>query len=212
MRAIIISNGNIDNYSFYKDKFVDSDYIICADGAIRHCVELGIVPDIWIGDFDSCNYDNYCRQYPELIGVDTVKLNKDKDETDTHIACNIAIDKGCDDILIWGALGKRADHMLSNIHLLEALNKKKITAIIEDENNTISVFDSVYVTKKHRKYLSLIPLDANVTVIKTEGLLYPLENYVITRDISLGVSNEVVDTEAKISICGGLMLAIHSND
>ena len=102
--------------------------------------------------------------------------------------------------------------MISNIHLLEALHKQKIIATIEDENNLITVFDSVYTSPKIRKYFSLIPLDNNVKVNYTSGLLYPLENYVMPRDISLGVSNEVIGDKAVVSVSDGLMMAIHSND
>ena len=66
MKAIIISNGVFDNYSFFKSKVTDNDYIICADGAIKHCIGMGIVPDLWIGDFDSCNYEKYCNDHPDF--------------------------------------------------------------------------------------------------------------------------------------------------
>lgn len=212
MKAIIISNGVFVNYSFFKSKITDNDYIICADGAIKHCIGMGVVPHLWIGDFDSCNYEKYCNDYPLLKDVETLTLKKDKDETDTHVACIIASQKNYDEIVIWGALGKRADHMLSNIHLLEWLNKRNISAVIEDEHNKISVFDSVYTTQKTHKYLSLIPLDKSVTVDKTEGLLFPLKSYELSRDISMGVSNEIVGDYASVHIHGGLMLAIHSDD
>ena len=212
MKAYIISNGQIDDYSYYRNTVGKEDFVICADGAIYHCINMGIVPDLWIGDFDSCDYEEICAKHPELKSVKIQRLNPVKDETDTHIACLIAKEKGYDNLVIWGALGNRADHMLSNIHLLELLHANGISATVENEKNTISYFDSKIKIHSARKYLSLIPLDKSVTVVKTKGLLYNLENYNITREISLGVSNEVVGESAEIVIKNGAMLAIESED
>ena len=53
MRAVIIGNGDIHNYEYIKSKLNDDDFIICADGGIRHTQHLGIKADVAVGDFDS---------------------------------------------------------------------------------------------------------------------------------------------------------------
>ncbi len=212
MRAIIISNGDIKDYSYTKNLINKDDYIICADGAMRHCLKMDILPDVWLGDFDSCNFQTYLTDNPFLKSVETVKLNPQKDVTDTHAACDLAIKKGYKDILILGALGTRFDHTLSNIHLLEYLFKLNVSALILNENNILRVFDSYIKIKKSKKYLSLLPFDTDVVVKKTNGLKYFLENYKLDRSVSLGVSNEILSDEATIEIEGGLLLIIESDD
>lgn len=212
MRAVVIANGDIKDYEYYKQRIKKDDFVICADGAIRHCIELNLTPDLWIGDFDSCNYRYYIDKYPRLSELDTRFLNPQKDETDTHAACNIALEKGCQSIVIWGALGSRFDHSVSNIHLLEYLLKKGISAYIENEKNTLTVFDRVLKVNKARKYLSLIPLDKSVFVEKTEGLKYPLKDFYLSREISRGVSNEILYETAAVTVKDGIMLAIESDD
>lgn len=212
MRAVIISNGTIDNYEYYKNIIREDDFIICADGAINHCINLNIVPDLWIGDFDSCNKKEYIEKFSFLKSVPTVSLNPKKDETDTHYACNIAVEKGYKDILIVGGLGKRMDHAMSNIGLLEHLFSTGVSGCIEDEHNSIHIFKDVYKSESKRKYLSLIPLDKEVCVEKTDGLIYPLHNYTMTRGLSLGVSNEKTQKEASIVLKSGTMLVIESDD
>lgn len=212
MRAVIVANGHIEDYGYYRNQIKENDYIICADGAIRHCMAIGIMPDLWVGDFDSCDYENYCMQYPNLKNVQTKKLCPQKDETDTHIACLIAIEKGYTSIVIFGAIGSRVDHMLTSIHLLEMLLETGVDAVIENEKNTICMFNKTRNFKNTRKYLSLIPIDKTVVVKKTDGLLYNLQDYPLKREISMGVSNEIITDVATVSIKSGVMLAIQSDD
>lgn len=211
-RAIIVSNGKINDYSYYKDKIKEDDYIICADGGIRHLLKMGVYPHLWLGDFDSCRFSELKSEHSKLNSIETISLNTAKNETDTHYACITAIDRGYKDIIIWGALGGRTDHMLSNIHLLEFLKNKNVNGVIEDEKNTLMlVSDEADIIKK-RKYLSIIPLSETAVIEKTHGLLYPLENFSLNREISMGVSNEIVSGRAIIKIKSGLVLIAESDD
>jgi len=212
MRAIVVANGHIADYDYYKKVMSDADFVICADGAIVHCIAFNRLPDLWIGDFDSCNQTDLLSQYPQLKSIKRITLDTHKNVTDTQAACDIAVEQGYDAITIIGATGSRLDHSISNIHLLEYLHSKGITACVENEHNTIMVFDSELKLTKKRKYLSLIPLDSEVVVKKTSGLLYPLENFKLPRQISRGVSNEIIGDSAIVTLEKGVMLAIESND
>ncbi len=211
-RAVIISNGRASDYSAYKGIIHPDDYVICADGGIKHLINLGIMPNLWIGDFDSCRFDDVIKAHPKLKKSDTLFLNKDKDETDTHFSCIKALEMGYRDIVILFACGGRIDHMLSNIHLLEFLNKNDAHGVIIDEKNTISLCSGSIKLTKNKKYLSIIPLDSEVVIERTEGLLYPLKDYTLPRAISMGVSNEIVDSTAEIHVKSGLALIIESQD
>ena len=211
-RCIIISNGIITDYSFYKCNFKNDDYVICADGGIKHLLELNRTPDLWLGDFDSCKFNEICNKHIELNDVEKITLNPVKDVTDTHYACLEAVKRNYKDIVIWGACGGRLDHMLSNIHLLELLYKNNIKAKIQDDKNTIHICgNEIKLLKKH-KYISIIPLDNTAVISKTTGLKYPLQNFALNREISLGISNEIIGSEAYIKIESGLVLVIESDD
>lgn len=211
-RAIIIANGAEDDYAFYKQRIKDDDFIICADGAIRHCINMGITPDLWVGDFDSCDFDDILNKNPNLNNCEILKLNPDKDETDTHRSIMVALKRGFKEIYIWCACGNRADHMLSNIHILEFLNNNNCCGFIEDSKNTITLIDKDIVFTKERKYISLIPLDKEVHIEKTEGLKYNLENYIMPRCLSIGVSNEFISDSCYIKLLAGLLVVIQSDD
>ncbi len=211
-RAVVISNGSAFDYLAYEGKIKPDDFVICADGGIKHLIELGIVPDLWIGDFDSCKFSDLLKSHPELESVETLFLKKDKDETDTHFSCVKALERGYDQIVLMFTGGGRMDHMLSNIHLLEFIHKKGAAGVIIDEKNTIRLCSQSIRIKKERKYLSVIPLDSEVIVSHTRGLLYPLKDFALSRDISMGVSNEIVGTEAEITLKSGLALIVESDD
>ena len=211
-RCIIISSGVINDYSFYQSEICPDDYIICADGGIRHLISIGFSPDLWIGDFDSCRLRDIINDHPELKSVETVVLNTDKDVTDTHYACIEAIKRGYKKIIIWGAFGGRIDHMISNIHLIEFVADNGAEAILQDEKNTVSLCRDDIKIIKNRKYISLIPIDRSVIIDNTFGLKYPLNNYQLCREISLGVSNEIIDDYALISVKSGSVLIVESDD
>ncbi len=211
-RAVIVSNGRVFDYSAYSNIIRNDDFIICADGGIKHLLKLNIYPDLWIGDFDSCKFDELIQKYPELKGVNTLVLKKDKDETDTHFSCIKALEMGYDELLIVFAGGGRIDHMLSNIHLLEFILNKGAKATIIDEKNTIHICSYHISIAKSKKYLSIIPLDEEVVVEKTRGLLYPLKNFTLPREISMGISNEITGTVAEIYIKSGKALIVESDD
>lgn len=211
-RAIIFTNGYNINYEYYKDSVKSDDYIICADGAINHCIKMNIIPNLWIGDFDSCDFKSILKNNPQLNDVEIMKLNPVKDETDTHKCCMVALERGFRQIHIWCAMGNRTDHMMANIHLLEFLHQNDAVGIIEDAKNHITLCsDEIIIEKKH-KYISLIPLDSSVFVEKTQGLLYQLENFKLLRSISMGVSNEFISDTAFLKIKDGLMIIIQSDD
>lgn len=211
-RAVVISNGIAHDYKACKSLIKSDDFIICADGGIKHLLNMDILPDLWIGDFDSCKHADLLVKYPQLKSVDTLVLKKDKDETDTHFCCIKALETGYKEIAILFAGGGRIDHMLSNIHLLEYISKRGATGTIYDEKNTIRLCSGRITITKKRKYLSIIPLDSEIEVLSTSGLLYPLKDFVLPREISMGVSNEITDTKAEIILKSGLALIVESDD
>lgn len=89
---------------------------IAADGGMRHARLLGIVPDVWVGDFDSTE---------EALLADYASVPREpypaaKAATDGEIAVEAALSRGADRLIFAGALGgTRSDHAF--MHLLHAV-------------------------------------------------------------------------------------------
>jgi thiamine pyrophosphokinase len=90
---------------------------VAADGGMRHAATLGVMPEIWVGDFDSTP-DDLIAAWP---GVERQPYPVAKNETDGAIAVSVAAERGAKDIVLVGALGgERSDHAL--MHLLHAVS------------------------------------------------------------------------------------------
>lgn len=211
-RAVIISNGSIGNYKYIKSKINSEDYVICSDGAITHCLAMDIMPDLWIGDFDSCRFDDLISENPMLKNIDLLRLKSEKDETDTHVACMTAVQKGLKKVTIFGGMGKRCDHMMGNFALLEYLYKSDVQAFMEDERNIVFFTDKTFTLNKQKKYISIIPADEEILIKKSFGLKYEILNLKLKRYETRGISNEFTENEAVIEIGYGSAFIVLSND
>jgi len=211
MKAVIICNGRIENYSYYDKYIKDADYIICADGGASHAKKLGLKPDVLLGDFDSLNRDDFT--YFNKMDIEILEFPVNKDMTDTELAVMHAADKGCDFIVLIGALGSRADHSLANVMLLKRMLDRGIKGIIIDENNEITLInDKIELEGDSNTNVSLIPITEKVEGVTTNGLYYPLRNATIEMGSTWGISNRFVCDRAEVSITSGLMLVVKSRD
>lgn len=81
--------------------------VIAADSGMRHARELGLLPELWVGDFDSTTA-LLERAYPD---VPRRKFPAEKDKTDGELAVATALEAGATSLILAGAFGgPRADH------------------------------------------------------------------------------------------------------
>jgi thiamine pyrophosphokinase len=219
MNVAIICNGNINDYVFYKKYLTGLDFIIVADAGAAHARQLGLIPDLLIGDFDSISLEDL--EFYKKAGVEIQSYPVMKDKTDTEIAIDIVIDRfeknhaDTGSLLIIGALGTRFDHSMANIFLLRKLLNKGIRAKIVNEYNEIMLIDNkikAELTKQPFDKISLLPLSQVVTGVTTHNMHYPLNNATVEMGSTWGVSNEFLGSTASVSIKSGEMLVILSRD
>ena len=218
--TLILTGGDL-RPDFVKNYMKDKqfDIIIAVDGGLTVADRADIKPNYIIGDFDTVS-PLLLYKYEKMEDVDIIRYRPDKDTTDTGLAIDKAIEINSFSIHILGATGSRFDHTLSNILLLQPASKAGIDAIIVNENNRIRLLGdkrkNIQLTKKENiyKYVSIIPLTEKVTGITTKGMKYNVNNYdfYIDKEISMGVSNEIEDDVAEISIINGKLLLVESND
>ena len=89
--------------------------IMASDRGSLFLLELGIVPDVALGDYDSLT--NHERQLVESKVKDMRYSNPVKDFTDSEMLYYAAfIDYRVDDLIVYGATGGRLDHFLVNMY------------------------------------------------------------------------------------------------
>ena len=157
----------------------------------------------------------------EQIDTVIIRLTPMKDDTDTQHALQMALELGCNCIHIFGATGTRLDHVLGNLQLLGYALRQQIECMLIDPYNCIRLINKETILEKEQqfgKYVSLIPYTPEVTGITLEGFLYPLKNdtmssfYQENATLISGVSNEIVDKTAKISLESGILILVEARD
>ncbi len=215
MKALIVTGGDIklDLLKKYGEEY-KKETIIAVDKGLEKLSKLNIVPTHIVGDFDSISKE-ILEPYQANKQIIFHKYNPEKDNTDTDIAIRLAIQLKSEAITILGALGKRMDHSLANIHILKYALDSKIPCQIIDNYNKIYLIEdkhTLYQNKTYGKYISLIPLTSKVEGITLNGFKYPLTNDSMPIGLSLGVSNEIVEEVATIELKKGIIIVIESKD
>jgi len=209
-RVIIIANGSFENPNFYRNLIENDDYVICADGGAKYAILLGITPNLVVGDLDSI--DNSIYESLQRGNTEFIKYPSEKNESDLELALEKALALNPQEIVIWGALGKRVDHLFANLMLLTLSLKKNISTKLIDEDHEIFIIDKFIELKGETgDYLSLFPLSIEVKGITTSGLKYPLKNETLYLGPTRGLSNEFTTNIANVTIKDGLLLVIHVN-
>lgn len=224
MKCVIISGGQI------KDRFALAwleenkyDLMIAADSGMNFLHRNNIVPDVIAGDFDSVSSEAYEYFLGEKVDCvhgkyvrpEILKLNPIKDDTDTEFVIREAIRRGAKEITILGATGTRLDHVLGNMHLLGIGLQQDVEIELVDAHNRIRMIRDEVILKRDEQFgdfVSLLPIDGTVTGVTLEGFKYPLKDAVLPSFSSLGISNEIVEEQAKIMILNGVLLMIESRD
>ena len=193
----------------------DTDLVIAADSGYLTARRFGITPDILLGDLDSL--DKSALSPHELDELEKIIVPAIKDDTDTQLAVDTAIERGAENVYIIGGLGGRLDHTLSSVFLLEYIVDRGVGCMMTDGRNTVRVLSadgerrSVTVEKGY-KYLSVVSLSDVCLGVSVSGVFYPLEDARLTRKYSYAVSNEITGNFAVISLCEGVLLIIESRD
>lgn len=210
-KAVVFSGGLVTDYDVISSYINDVCYVICADSGILHCNNLGIKADLWVGDFDSSDFEKYSK-LPAANKAEVVRLNPVKNDTDTEHALDCALERGYKDIVLIGGIGTRVDHTMANVFLMEKIFEQKAVLTIVDENNILHFVkdSSITLNKTKMKYISVLPLD-DVTVTN-EGFVYPLNNEILYRNSTRGVSNRLRENTGKIYVTGGSAVIIESMD
>jgi thiamine pyrophosphokinase len=221
MRVIIIGGGSLDMETAIRLIREERSFVIAADRGLDYCRLLHILPEVAVGDFDSVSAGTKeMLAMFEHQGVQIVRLNPVKDDTDMEAALTIALNMGSDGIIILGGTGSRIDHVLGNMSLLKEANEKECPAAIYDAKNRIRLISNgqsliIKKSEQYGKYVSLFPLFGACHGVSATGFYYPLDKADIgTGDgyYTLTISNEITEDEAEISVDDGYLLVIEARD
>lgn len=179
----------------------EGDLVIAADGGLRHTRQLGIAPDLILGDFDSLGF------VPEGAAVHPVE----KDDTDAMLAVRQGLDRSFREFVLYGSLdGPRLDHTVANFQTLQFLADRGAKGFLVGLNSIVTVVKNSEITfpAHFRGNFSAFCMGADAQNVTIQGLHYPLENGTLTSGFPLGVSNHFTGKSAAVSVENGSLLLI----
>lgn len=177
------------------------DYVIAADGGLRHARDLGIQPDEIIGDFDSLGY------VPEGATVYPVE----KDDTDSMLAIRRGLELGYRHFVLYGGMdGGRLDHTVANFQTLGYLAQQGAVGILVGKDYLAAAVKDggLRFPASSEGDFSLFCLGPDSQGVTIRGFYYEVENVTLTSFFPLGVSNHFTGREAEVCVKNGTLLAL----
>ena len=208
MRCIILANGEYGELGAYKDIFENSDTILCADGGANYAFQMGIIPDSVIGDLDSVRPE--VRKYYTAQRVEFIQYPVHKDRTDLQLTMDLARERGADQIVVLGGLGKRLDHTLHSLYAGIALVRQGIrVSHYTPECWVYLVGNEQVIEGTAGDIVSLIALTDRVEGAGVDGFEYSLKDPVLRSDIPYAVSNVLTGARGVIGLQTGILAVFH---
>ena len=177
------------------------DFLIAADGGLKHLQKSGLQPDEILGDFDSLGY----------IPEDSRVFPVEKDDTDAMLAARRGLALGYREFLFYGSMdGPRLDHTVANFQTLQFLAENNAFGYLVGKHQLVTVVKngSISFPAGCEGTISVFCLGADAEGVTLKGLYYPLEKGKLTSGFPLGVSNHFTGKPASITVEKGSLLII----
>lgn len=164
--------------------------VIAADSGMMHAAALRILPERWVGDFDSAGSE-LMIQYRD---VPRRNFPGEKDATDGEIAIDDALAEGATMIILAGGLGGQADHATGLMGQALGLARRGIATLL-----TSGIEEAFPVLPGRRALdvppgtrLSIVPF-TDLEGLDLAGVKWPLTQRNVPLGSSLTLSNVTQD-------------------
>jgi len=181
--------------------------VVAADSGLDHARRLGVAVDVAVGDFDSV--DPSALEEARVTGTRIESHPGDKDKTDLELALDLACREGVTQVLVVGGHGGRVDHWLGNVSVWSS--PAYATMAIEARSGRSRLFvvrSHLDLTGEPGEYVSLVPWNGPVDGVTTTGLRWALSNERLEVGSSRGISNEMILSDATVTMSDGVLLVI----
>lgn len=208
MRTVVVAHGEPDVGDI---RWLDeADLVIAADGGAGWLDRVGRPPDALVGDLDSV--DAALVERLQRTGTRVERHPSDKDATDVHLAVQAAMDAGATEIVLVAATGgPRPDHALANVLLLGASSAARRNLSLVHGRSVVRALHGpgrLTLAGAPGDLVSLLPIGGEAAGITTSGLRWALAGATLSLGSTRGLSNEVVERQASVSLDGGILLLV----
>lgn len=219
MRVVIVADGDVDAGDLRRAAAAEGDerrlIVLAADGGALKAEAAGLRVDLVLGDGDSLEAADQERL--RAAGTEVRLVAPEKDLSDTELCLREALAMGATAVRIHGALGgTRPEHSLANVALLALPELAGLDVRVEHGAGVMRLFGSaqgpaaIDIFGRPGDFLSLLPLAPVAQGVTTGGLRYPLNDEDLTYGPSRGLSNELLQDHATVTVRRGRLLVTHS--
>ena len=185
--------------------------VIAADSGLEHAHALGYRVEVVIGDLDSV--DPRALDAAVAAGATVEAHPREKDATDLELALDAVIarriERGITRLTVVGGGGGRLDHHLANLLVMAS---ERCAALTLDAwlapAHVMVVRDQVELQARVGALCSLLPVHGPAIGVTTSGLRYALDESTLAPGSTRGVSNELLDSTARVTLRSGTLLVI----
>ena len=196
-KCVIIGNGEFPKNDDALNLIYNAEYICCCDGAAELCIRHFIERKAIVGDGDSLS-ESFKSAYKDILYIE-----EEQEDNDLTKATRHCIRQGYRNIAYIGATGKREDHTIGNVSLMERyLREFGINVImITDYGYFIPANGSHTFDTFCGQQVSIFNFTCNK--IESKGLKWQSYNY---RSWWQGSLNEAIGNEIEIIADGSYIV------
>jgi thiamine pyrophosphokinase len=206
MDCIVVTGGDAPLPSVV-ERLPKAAVVIAADSGLGHARALGLHVDVLVGDLDSVTPADLAAA--EAEGVEIQRHPAAKDATDLELALAVACDRGVERATVVGGAGGRFDHFLGNVLCLTSERFAPVTIDAWIGAAHVHVLrERIVLRGAPGSLVTLVPAGGAATGITTTGLRYPLDDETLTPGTTRGVSNEIGDGDATVTVRSGVLLVV----
>lgn len=203
-KCIILANGKPPKKSvitFFRRKGFNK--LICADGGANSALQMGLFPDVIIGDLDSIS----AKALKEFKSVSRIIRLKRQNDTDVEKCLKYAISKKFDEALLVGVTGNRLDHTFCNLGIVLKFFPQINLSLIAENSYLKPYKGNATIKTTPGEIISLYGFNSK-TKITSKGLKYQLKNIALPFGERESTSNIAMGNKVGLKINSGLIFVI----
>ena len=217
MKIVVALGGEIADSGLLRARVAGAELTIAADRGALQLEQVGLSPDLVIGDFDSLSEAALARL--RRRGVEIVAHPNPQQQTDGHVALQLAAERGASEVVLLGAAGReRLDHQLTNLLFLVAQEFAALPiSAVSFWTEAVGLHGretgfgraEVRFAGEPGDYVSLVALEP-LRGVTSDGLRWPLEGAELELGLPGAISNELTGEAGGFRIETGRAIATHT--
>jgi thiamine pyrophosphokinase len=184
---------------------------VAVDSGLHLATALGRQVDVVVGDMDSVDP----ALLASLVGVELVRHPSDKDATDLELALDLVLEHGVSHVVVVAADGGRLDHLFGGVLTLCAAKYASLGVVAWlGGTRLVPVHpgEPARIRGRRGDLVSILAVHGPAVGVRTRGLRWPLEGERLDPGGSRGISNELLDDVADVSIDEGCVAVVQPDE